>query len=157
MIRGQVVGARAAALAISSIGSRLRPPLKVAMGGLAEVLMRDFVASRLKSSTGRLAASLKAVPEGGGGQIAVAVKATAPEAAFVEYGFDGVENLRGFLRLQKQAWGRAMREPRQVWVRPHARQVVAPARSYLRAGLEGFEASGCFGDGVADAIGGVLP
>jgi hypothetical protein len=156
MIRGQVTGGWAAAEAVSGIGERLRQPLGIAMGVLAGMLMRDFVGARLKSSSGRLAASLRAVPERGGGRDGVVVKALAPQAAFVEYGFDGVENLRGFLRLQKQAWGRAMRVPRQVWVGPHARQVSSPAHSYLRAGLEDFETSGCFGQGVADAIGGVV-
>lgn len=156
MIGGQATGGDKAAEAIRSIGPGLQQPLGLSMSRMAQALMGDFVKSRLKSSSGRIAASLQVHAENDGGIIGAIVTASAPEAHFIEYGFEGVENLRGFLRLQKQAWGRAMASPREVWVRPHARQVSAPARSYLRAGLNDFEASGGFGDGVNDAIGGVI-
>jgi hypothetical protein len=156
MIRGQVTGGQAAMDDIKGIGARLQQPLNLKVSGLAEVLMHDFVKPRLKSSGGRLAASLKLVPQSDGGQISVTVTASAPEANFIEYGFEGVESLRGFLRQQKEAWGRPMTAPRAVWVGPHSREVSAPARSYLRAGLADFERGGTLAQGVNEAIGEVI-
>jgi hypothetical protein len=156
MIAGHVSGGEKAAAEIMNIGPGLQQPLNLAVSRMAQILMGDFVKPRLKSNTGRLSASLNFAAENGEGNSGAQVTASAPEARFIEYGFEGVENLRGFLRLQKQAWGRPMASPREVWVRPHARQVSAPARSYLRAGLAEFEASGAFAEGIADVIDGVI-
>lgn len=156
MIGGKVTGGLAAIEGILKIGAGLQQPLDLAMSRMAQMLMGDFVKPRIKSSTGRLAASLEFSAQNGDGFRGAVVTTSLPEANFIEYGFEGVENLRGFLRLQKQAWGRPIASPREVWVSPHSRQVSSPARSFLRAGLAEYKASGGFEDGVNEAIGGVL-
>jgi len=60
--------------------------------------------------------------------------ADAKYAAFWEYGFTGVEQIREHLRRITQAFGRPI-DPRTVTVRAHARHVDQPARSYLRSTL----------------------
>lgn len=51
-----------------------------------------------------------------------------------EFGFKGVENVRGHLRTIKQAFGRSI-APRQIVVSSHTRTVNYPERSFMRTAL----------------------
>jgi len=64
----------------------------------------------------------------------------AKYAAFWEYGFTGIEQVREHTRKITQAFGRPIDE-RTILVRAHARHVDQPPRSYLRSTL-GEEADG---------------
>ena len=87
----------------------------------------------LNARTGTLRASL-AAGLSQGGDIAATVTASAPYAAFQEYGFSGSENVRAHLRLQSQAFGKPIR-PVEAQVRAYTRRVDYPAHSYLRSAL----------------------
>lgn len=66
----------------------------------------------------------------------MALSATAPYAAFQEYGFRGTESVAGHLRAIKKAFGKPLKEgARAISIRAHTRQVDYPAHSFLRAAL----------------------
>jgi hypothetical protein len=106
----------------------------------------------LNARTGTLRASLAVGLQQGGG-ITATVSASAPYAAFQEYGFSGSESVRAHLRLQTQAFGRPIR-PVEAQVRTYSRRVDYPAHSYLRSALA--DLSGDISDGIAAALAGAL-
>lgn len=74
------------------------------------------------------------------GTVGIPQLSTVPYAAIHEFGFQGTESVREFVRTQTHAWGKPI-TPREVTVQAHERQVSFPARSYLRTSLqERFEA-----------------
>jgi len=87
----------------------------------------------LKARSGALRASLAASLKQTDG-LAAGVSATAPYAAFQEYGFSGSERVRAHLRRVTQAFGRPIR-PVMAQVGPYSRTVDYPAHSYLRSAL----------------------
>ena len=128
-------------------------------GAAADLLarLRDRVDSNLSGGvlnarTGTLRASLAAGLSQGGG-IAATVSASAPYAAFQEYGFSGGENVRAHLRLQSQAFGKPIR-PVEAQVRAYTRRVDYPAHSYLRSALADLSAE--ISGGIETAIAGAL-
>jgi len=102
----------------------------------------------LNAPTGTLRASLAAGLSQAGG-IAATVTASAPYAAFQEYGFSGSETVRAHLRRQSQAFGKPIR-PVDVAVRTYSRLVNYPAHSYLRSALA--ELSHDINSGIAAAV-----
>lgn len=59
-------------------------------------------------------------------------------AAFWEFGYQGVEQVREHMRKMVQAFGRPV-TPREIMVRAHQRKVDQPPRSFLRSTLREFE------------------
>ncbi len=106
----------------------------------------------LNARTGTLRASLAMRLDQTGGMSA-SLSATAPYAAFQEYGFSGSESVRAHLRLMTQAFGRPIR-PVEAEVGPYGRRVDYPAHSYLRSALADLSVQ--IGDGIAAAVAEVL-
>jgi hypothetical protein len=102
----------------------------------------------LNARTGALRALLAAGLAQDGG-IAATVSASAPYAAFQEYGFSGSESVRAHLRLRAQAFGRPIR-PVEARVRAYSRQVDYPAHSYLRSALA--DLSSDISNGISAAV-----
>lgn len=121
------------------------------------MLLRDRVDGNLSGGvlnarSGALRASL-AASLGQAGGLSVGVSASAPYAAFQEYGFRGSESVRAHLRRMSQAFGRPIR-PVQAQVRPYSRAVDYPAHSYLRSALA--EMSNEIQGGIEAAVAGAL-
>ena len=55
-----------------------------------------------------------------------------PYAAMYEFGFSGNQAIRSHTRLMKQAFGKAVKSPRNIQVRAHARFLTVRARPYIR-------------------------
>lgn len=55
-----------------------------------------------------------------------------PYAAFWEFGFKGIQNIRGHNRLITRAFGRTLKSSVVASVKPHSRSVNQPAKDYLR-------------------------
>jgi hypothetical protein len=103
-------------------------------GRLRDAADRNLSGGVLEQRTGKLRASLLAGVERGEGGLHGTVTATAPYAAFQEYGFSGAENVRAYLRRQTVAFGHPI-GPVKVAVRAFTRQVDYRGRSFLRAAL----------------------
>ena len=100
---------------------------------LRDAAARNLSGSVLKLRTGTLRASLRGrVDEAP--RLSIKVTADTPYAAFQEYGFSGVENVRAHLRRQTMAFGRPM-PAKSVDVRAFSRRVDYPAHPYLRTAL----------------------
>jgi hypothetical protein len=134
---GAMLDDRALLERLSTLPDRADSALTRAAESLTDRLLGlasgNLSGSVLKARTGTLRASLRATVATGGA-IAASVTASAPYAAFQEYGFSGVENVRASARRQSRAFGRAI-SPVVVAVRAHQRRVDYPGRSYLRSAL----------------------
>lgn len=149
---GATLNADAVTARLAALPDRADSALRGAAADLVARL-RDRVDSNLSgvvlnAQTGRLRASLAAGLSQAGG-IAATVTASAPYAAFQEYGFSGSENVRAHLRLQSQAFGRTIR-PVEAQVRAYTRRVDYPAHSYLRSALADLSAE--IFDGIYAAV-----
>jgi hypothetical protein len=152
MMDVQITGQDSVNARLSNFGAQLPMALGEVLKGMSEALLSEYVSPLVKYSSGRLAASLSASVEEKGGQMAAVISAQAPYAGFIEYGFQGIETVAGYMRNQRMAWGRAMASPKDVWVRAHSRNVDAPAHSYLRAGLADYAATGAVANGMSTAV-----
>lgn len=104
---------------------------------------RNLSGGVLKIRTGALRASLAVGPGVGVGG---SVTASAPYAAFQEYGFGGAETVRAHLRVRRKG-GSAP-------VRAFSRKVDYPAHSFLRSALA--ELAPDIRQTIADAVAEVL-
>ena len=57
-------------------------------------------------------------------------------AAGHEFGFKGTVSVPAHLRMMKVAWGRPVKQPRQIMVGVHAMKMNLPERSFLRSSLK---------------------
>lgn len=156
MIGATISNAGAVADWLGGLGPKADAALRDVTADLIQRL-RDRVENNLSGGvlnarTGALRASLAAGLAQAGG-IAATVTASAPYAAFQEYGFSGSETVRAHLRRQSQAFGKPIR-PVDVAVRTYSRQVNYPAHSYLRSALAELkpEINAGIGAAVAEAL-----
>ncbi len=56
-------------------------------------------------------------------------------ASFWEFGFQGTQTVKAHLRMMTTAFGKPVKEPKQIMVGTHTRAVNQSARSYLRSSL----------------------
>lgn len=56
-----------------------------------------------------------------------------------EYGFQGTLSIKAHQRYIKKAWGKSLKQSRHVAIRPHARTVKYPERSFLRSALRAMQ------------------
>lgn len=137
MIAATVTNAAEVADRLATLPSAAEAALEIASSDLADRLLaiaqRNLSGDVLNARSGKLRDSLAANVDLAG-RLTATVTADTPYAAFQEYGFDGSESVRAYLRQQTQAFGRAI-NPVQVAVKAHDRRVDYPAHSYLRSAL----------------------
>lgn len=107
--------------------------------------LKDYVVQQKLSGqvlhriTGTLAASIntQVAEEPGGvvGRVGVLGKAVK-YAAYHEYGFHGPVSVKAHLRSMTMAWGRPMKNPHEVSVRQHQRELDYAGNPFLRPALE---------------------
>jgi len=61
---------------------------------------------------------------------------SVPYAQIIEFGFDGVQQIRQHRRNQTHAWGSPLVPPRSVTVRAHGRNVNIKARPFLGPAID---------------------
>lgn len=54
----------------------------------------------------------------------------------LEFGFNGVETVKQHMRFMSIAWGRPMKNPRDVLIRTHQRKIDFKERRFIRSNLE---------------------
>lgn len=139
MITGRVEGAEQVLVRLGAVPKAVRDELNVSVGVLALKLavrakqkLSDDV---LRVRTGRLRRSITTSVTDDTDGIIGRVGTNVSYARFQEYGFTGTQTVKQSLRKVTQAWGKPLKEPREVVVREHQRQVNYPAHSFLRSAL----------------------
>lgn len=84
--------------------------------------LRDNIVRRVESSGSRISGT-------------VGIASGAPYGRLHEYGFTGTVSVPAHIRLQKQAFGRRLKQAVYVKVRAHTRHVNLPERSFMRTAL----------------------
>lgn len=143
MIRHEIVGDKEVIAHLMAFPPSLREELKREVSKQTLLLKAHVVEQKLsgqvlKRRTGTLAGSIgvELSDTAGGviGRVGTLNKAVK-YAAYHEYGFTGQRSIKECLRMQKMAWGRAMKNPRQVTVRAHTQNVNYPGRPFMRPSL----------------------
>lgn len=128
--------------------------ITLAMADLQAYIQRDKLQGQVlkshKNGAG-LAGSLNIrIERDGDISIAGYVGTAIIYARIHEYGFNGMETVRSFTRMQTMAWGKPMKSPREVVVQEHQRFMFMPARPYMRPSLQ--EKKQAIVDRVREAI-----
>lgn len=161
MISGEVKGTEAVVARIGRVDGNVRQSLIDTVKRLAISLQSYVVANKLsgqvlKRRTGTLARSIQWRADNSGDRISAFVGSRIneakplPYARVHEYGFQGPVTVRDHLRMMTQAFGKEVKEPRQIQIRSYVRNVNIPERSYLRSSL--FEMRQSVLDGIRDAV-----
>ena len=143
MIYAQITGDAEIKAKIDRYPAEVREFLRRTVSKLAIDLQRHVVADKLsgqvlKNRTGTLRRSINQRVQESGTSLTGIVGADMSEARYArahEYGFHGTVEVRAHLRTITQAFGRALKNPREVQVSAHQVNMNLPERSYLRSSL----------------------
>lgn len=150
MITGVLLGDKALVARVAAMGPAIDAAMDPVLQRLAFAVVRRAQAGYLRGprpqklgvKTGRLSSSIaegspdsRTHPESEPGKHYYIIGTNVEYAARWEYGFHGTESVRSFQRMQTVAWGRPMREPRQVTVRSFSRNVNINPRPFLAPAL----------------------
>lgn len=144
MINGEIKGAKELEQRLNAVVPSVRHALTKAVEASSIKLQIRVIKKLngvvLKNRTGRLMRSINFRVTGQGTQDVAGFVGTNVEYARVhEYGFKGAVTVKEHLRVQKMAWGKAMKNPRPVTVKSHSMKMNMPERSFLRSALAEME------------------
>jgi phage gpG-like protein len=135
----KMVGLESVVTRLQSLPDEIRASIETAVAAgcmLVEARAKEKLSGEvLNNRTGQLRASIHSQLESTDTSVIGVVGANTPYAAFQEYGFVGVEQVREHMRKLTQAFGRPVATPRDIMIKAHQRQVNYPAHSYLRSSL----------------------
>jgi len=140
MITAFVVGDDKVIARFNGLNDRLMNELvratRLSAASLAAYIQKDKLSGQvLRNITGRLRRSITFQTIERPDSTTATVGTNVEYAHALEYGFKGPVNVREHLRMQKVAFGRPMKDPRQVTVRAHTMNMNVPGRSFLRSSL----------------------
>lgn len=155
MIKGMVVGDKEAIARFDKFSSSIRDDLKEAVQKLAIQLQAKVKEDKLSGQvlnvrTGRLRRSITQRVDTDNSRVYGIVGTNVEYGAAFEYGFKGAVNVRAYMRSMKQAFGRHVKNPREISVGGHSASVNIPEKSFLRSAL--FEMKEEIVDGLAAAV-----
>ena len=103
---------------------------------LAGYIQRNKLSGQsLKNRTGRLWRSITSQSINTDTSTSGIVGTNVEYAHVHEYGFHGTVSVKEHLRMQKVAWGKAMKNPREVTVKAHNMTMNTPGKRFLRDAL----------------------
>ncbi|HNP41542.1 MAG TPA: phage virion morphogenesis protein [Nitrospira sp.] len=140
MIDGYLVGDREAVARFSHFGPELQSQLVKRVTRLAFALQKRVQETKLSDQvlhvrTGRLRRSINSRVEEDGARVYGFVGTNVVYGQRHEMGFSGTENVKAHSRLMTVAFGRKVKDPRQISVRAFSRQIKYAARPFLRPAL----------------------
>jgi phage gpG-like protein len=140
VIKGWLLGGEDLIAKFDSMSPSINASLKKSVGRLTLELLREVKADKLSGQalnvrTGRLRRSINQRIESNGTSVAGYVGTNVKYGAYQEYGFHGQQTVKAHLRMMTQAFGRTVKEPHQIMVSAHTRNVNYPAHSFLRSAL----------------------
>lgn len=138
MIKGEIVAPKDL---FAGMTPRIYARLQTAIVRLSVELQAYIKQSKLsgqvlKNRTGTLRRSINRRVVTSPGSIRAYVGTNVKYARPHEYGFTGTVSVREHLRMQKLAWGKPMKNPREVTVKAHPMKMNLPMRSFLRSALK---------------------
>ena len=142
MIKAEIIGADKVLANMAGIFPRVRAAAKQSITRsllelVAEVKSQKLSGQVLRNRTGRLRRSIHMTGvTDSGNEISGVVGTNVEYAAAHEYGFTGTVTVKAHMRKITQAWGKSLKNPRQVSVSSHGRQVNLPEKSFLRSALK---------------------
>lgn len=144
MIKGWIVGDRETVAKLDTFSMVMMSSLKDGVGRLALKLLayvkeHKLSGQALNVKTGRLRRSINQRVETTATSAYGIVGTNVAYARRHEMGFTGTEQVRAHLRMMKQAFGRMVKNPREIMVSQHPRNVKYPAHSFLRSSLADME------------------
>lgn len=137
MLTGRVIGAQKVAERFATMPARLQDEMVRAVTSFTLKLSRHVKTQKLTGQvlnvrTGRLRRSIHHEVHSGAGRVTGFVGTNVVYAAPHEFG--GQVTVKEHLRTIKQAWGKALKEPKVVSVKQHS--VTYKERSFLRSSLK---------------------
>ena len=155
MIRFEMVGDNQLVAMLRRMTPALQRELRLSVGNLVLRLQTAVKSGKLSGQalgvrTGRLRRSIDQRTAASANAVEGCVFTNVEYARGHEYGYRGPASVRGHLRMVKQAFGRQMKQPRAVFVRPHVKQVNLPERSFMRSALR--EMQGVIEQELAQAV-----
>ncbi len=140
MITAVLIGRENVSPFLRGIPPKIEEQLKIEVEALAIKLTRKVKEEKLsgqelKNRIGALRASINYKIQNGYRAFYGIVGTNKQYAAVHEYGFDGIVNVRSFLRMLVKAFGKQLLNPVQVTVGAHTRHMIMPERSFLRSSL----------------------
>jgi len=142
MIKAEIIGSEQVVAMLGSIYPKVIDITKKSITASLFELSAYVKASKLsgqvlRNRSGRLRRSIHTTDvEDKGGTIEGAVGTNVEYAAAHEYGFSGSVTVKAHMRMCKQAFGRALKNPRSISVGAHGRTVNLPEKSFLRSALK---------------------
>jgi phage gpG-like protein len=154
MITVELIGKDQVVLRLSRMSAQIRASLLRAVSAEAirveARVKQKLTGAVLKERTHHLHDSIHHQIADDANGVTATVGTDVVYAAYHEYGFSGVEQVRQHLRRVIQAFGKPI-APVEATVRAHARHVHYPARSFLRSTLA--EMEGDIRERLAAAVG----
>lgn len=140
MIKGWLVGDQELIARLERFSPELQKSLQGGVSRLALKLLAHVKEDKLSDQvlhvrTGRLRRSINQRVESSGSAVYGSVGTNVSYARRHELGFNGTESVRAHLRMMKTAFGREVKNPRQIQVNAFSRRVNYPAHSFLRSAL----------------------
>jgi phage gpG-like protein len=123
------------------IGSVKQTITRLSMQLASRVKEQKLSGQVLNVRTGRLRRSITFSVNEQDGAVVGLVGTNVEYARPLEFGGTMDERVREHMRTIKQAWGKALKNPKAVQVRAHTRHVVLPERSFLRSALGEMQAT----------------
>jgi phage gpG-like protein len=142
MIKAEIIGVDQVMAKMNAIYPGVRAAVKKSITASLFELVRHVALQKLhgqvlRNRTGRLWRSIHASDVlDNGGEISGTVGTNVEYARVHEYGFSGTVTVKAHMRMITQAWGKNLKNPHEVSVRSHGRQVNLPERSFLRSSLK---------------------
>jgi hypothetical protein len=145
-IKGVVTGDKNVVANLGAVPARVRESVEQTMQRVVIDLQSRVVKNKLsgqllKRRTGTLAASIQFRVAKTSDSVTGVVGSRINEARPLKYagpledGFDGTVTVREHLRMMTTAWGKPVKNPRQISVRAHAAQRHIKAYHYLKSTL----------------------
>lgn len=142
MIVSQVVGGPQVVQRLGRLGGTVNDALGDEVQRITLDLLRHVVSDKLSGQvlnvrSGRLRRSINQRVEGKGSeQVAGYVGTNVVYARPFELGFKGPETVKSHMRQMNQAFGKPVKNPRQIQVSAFTRHVDVKQRSFLASALE---------------------
>lgn len=144
MIRGYLIGERETVAKLGELKDRVREGAKKSVIRLTLDLLRRVKHEKLSGQvlnvqTGRLRRSVTHRVSEQGSVITGIVGTNVEYARVHELGFKAPVSVKAQLRQIKEAWGKPLKVAKNMYIKPHTRQMDFPARSFLRSALRDME------------------
>lgn len=109
---------------------------RLALALLAKVKEEKLSGQVLRNQTGTLRRSInQRVETFGRSAVVGSVGTNLSYAAAHEFGVNKTVDVKGHMRMVKVAWGKAVKSPKEHWVKGFARKMNLPEASFLRSAM----------------------